>query len=297
MRDRLGQRALLNGWPGDPPAAWPISDYAEMFGDEHSAFWFHGRLAPLELIPPFSVSGVRVADDVSLEVAWHGIGVWARPGTRRFKQPGEASNLFRTVVGAWAAASGTALTVSTEGWIEAKNAQVSDSVLGWIGWRRRSLVQQDEAELWSDRMRAACELAVRAHEISGYRLALRDIHSSLLEGAGDDAYVFAYRALEDLARAITNSENELRASDWERLHDHIGQDREEARAAIEPLRLARNMVAHGGPPENLASVNLQRDELLLDARRRVLRALASDERIGIADIPAALEANDSWAVP
>src|SRR5690242_14473853 len=102
------------------------------FGAEDSGFWFHGRIGPAFLVPPFNVSDVPVVEGVRLEVVWEGIGVWSRPGQRAYKQPGDATSLFRTVVAAWALLSGTALTVTTEGWVEAHGAAFDDSTMGWV---------------------------------------------------------------------------------------------------------------------------------------------------------------------
>lgn len=267
------------------------------FGEESSGFWFYGRLGPTFLVPPFNVSDVEVGDGARLEIGWEGIGLWASPGHRSFKQPGEATSLFRTVVGAWAAMSGTALTVAVEGWVEAHHAEFLDATMGWFSNRPGAAAQALPDTEISRNMRSACELAVRVRSSAAYRLALRDIHSALSD-TEDDAFVFAYRALEDIARAVTGSVGQLRDSDWAALHERLGQEAAEARAEIEPLRLARNAVVHGTKDnEALFVAHQRRAELLLDARRRVLRALASDPELGLDSLPAVLPADDPWATP
>ena len=270
-------------------------DNAPVFGDASSGFWFYGRIGPAFLVPPFSVSDVPVADGVQLQVAWEGIGLWAPPGESKFKQPGEATTLFRTVVSSWALMSGTALTVTLEGWVEAHDADVAVSTMGWIINRPGAAAQASPESEVSNIMREACELAAKINSRDPYRLAVRDVHSALSD-SDDDAFVYAYRALEDLARAVSGTEEQVTEADWKALHERLGQDPEIARKEIEPLRLARNAIGHGNPQHaDLREARLRRSELLLDVRRRVLRAIASDEELGIGDITAMLPEGDPWA--
>jgi hypothetical protein len=266
-----------------------------VFGEESSGFWFYGRIGPGFLVPPFSVSDVAVTDAVQLQIAWEGIGLWSPPGERQFKQPREANTLFGTVISAWALMSGTALTVTLEGWVEAHNAAVADSTMGWIINRPGAAAQASPQSEQSKLMREACELATKIYQRAPYRLAVRDVHSALSDRE-DDAFVYAYRALEDLARAVSGQEEQLTGADWQALHNRLGQDPEIAAKEIEPLRLARNAIGHGNPDHSdLREARQRRDDLLLDVRRRVLRALASDAELGVGDIAAKLPEGDPWA--
>lgn len=145
------------------------------FGSQQSGFWFHGRIGPAVLVPPVNVSNFPVADRVHLEVAWEGIGLWSRPGQCEFKQPGEATSLFRTVIAAWAVMSGTALSVTLEGWVEANDAALEDSTMGWMINRPGAAAQATRDSEISSRMRSACQLGVTIHSRGPYRLAVRDI--------------------------------------------------------------------------------------------------------------------------
>lgn len=257
------------------------------FGNETSGFWFHGRLGPAFLVPSFNVSDVRVCDGVHVEIAWEGIGLWSRPGHRQFKQIGEATSLFRTIVGAWATMSGTALAVTTEGWIEATGVEYDSSIMGWVINRPGAAAQAVSDSETSWRMRTACDLAVAVHDLPPYRLALRDLHNALGE-TEPDSLVFAYRALEDLARAVSGQKGNLTGADWRALHERLGQDPAEARAQIEPLRLARNALMHGNAGAAEADRGqARRDEFLLGVRQRVLQALATDPGLEHIDLPTA----------
>jgi len=64
---------------------------------------------------------------------------------------------------------------------------------------------------------------------SGLRETGNDVH-------GDDAVVFAYRALEDLVYAYSMRAGELKSSDWSILGAHLGLTDEDF-IARDPYRL------------------------------------------------------------
>src|SRR6266496_1685376 len=97
------------------------------FGEATSAFWFYGRLLPSHHVAPFDVQNVQIAPDVFFEVAFDGIGLWAKPGGKDFKQFGEATAFLRLVVASYALLSREALDVTMEGWVEATEARLAGS--------------------------------------------------------------------------------------------------------------------------------------------------------------------------
>jgi hypothetical protein len=134
-----------------------------------------------------------------------------------------ARETIALTVAAYALVSGTALDWSLGGWVEATSAQFDSSVVGFTVDPRERLPTENER---SDDIRKAATLAVAAEATPSWRLAIRDIYAALQE-RGDDAFVFAYRAIEDVARAVSGSAGDLRGSDWalltlERLRRPLG---------------------------------------------------------------------------
>jgi hypothetical protein len=246
-----------------------------MFGDLDSAFWFYGRLHPSHAVPPFQAEEIEVDEGVRLEVVWDGIGVWSRPGVRAFKQMGEATELFRLVVAAYALLTRKVFDVSTDGWIEATAAQLTGSILGFRVEQSKSVGDVDRDSKESAAIRAACLVAIATRAMPSYRLALRDIYSALRE-VGNDAFFFAYRAVEDAARVVSGGER-VGPREWGEFHQRIGLTPEQGEARLAPLTEARKALAHGD--ENASAIGVadrQRRALLDTARWFVIRAMESD---------------------
>jgi hypothetical protein len=258
------------------------------FGEATSAFWFYERLHPSQWVPPFSVEEVPVADRVRLEVVWDGIGVWSRPGTTDFKQPGEATTLFRLVTASYALLALEALEVTMDGWIEATEAELAGSVIGFRVDRPRSPADVNPDSDESKAMRAAAELAVAICDKPAYRLAVRDIHGALRDPS-DDAFFFGFRAVEDVARAVSGSTGELTAKEWATLHEQIGLTPEDGKARLESLTRARRAAAHGATEDpELGEARRRRDALLDEARRFVITTLMNEPNLPHNSLRAAL---------
>lgn len=258
-----------------------------MFGDADSAFWFYGRLHPSHGVPPFQAEEIEVEEGVRLEVIWDGIGVWSRPGVKVFKQMGEATELFRLVVAAYALLTREVFDVSADGWIEATEAKLAGSILGFRVEQSKSAgdVNRDSKE--STAIRAACRVAIAARAMPSYRLALRDIYSALRE-VGNDAFFFSYRAVEDAARVVSGGER-VGSKEWGEFHQGVGLTPEEGEARLAPLTAARKALAHGDEDGHaIGEASRQRDVLLDTARWFVIRAIEEDAELDAGELVAYL---------
>lgn len=247
-----------------------------MFGDESSAFWFYGRLSPGIEVPAFFAQEIPVSPHVRIEIALEHLGVWARPGTRICKQPGEVTQLAQLVVGVWALLSGKALNWTFDGWVEATQAQLDGSIMGHVNPRHREGAEEGSDD--SKRVRAAAELAIQLRATPAYRLALRDLRLALSD-ISDDAVLFAYRAVENCARALAGIDGELGKEGWARFHELRGIEAVDGREGMEALIRSRNAIAHGesdaGDPRPPSS------HLVLQARKLILATLVADPGIEI----------------
>lgn len=247
-----------------------------MFGDESSAFWFYGRLSPGVEVPAFFAQEIPVSPHVRIEIALERLGVWARPGTRVCKQPGEVTQLAQLVVGAWALLSGKALNWTLDGWVEATQAQLDGSIMGHVNPRHREGAEEGSDD--SKRVRAAAELAVQLRARPAYRLALRDLRLALSD-ISDDAVLFAYRAVENCARAIVGVDGELGRKGWSRFHELRGVGEAEGHCEMKALINSRNAIAHGELESSLRGDS--RSQLVLGARKLALEALTADPAIAL----------------
>lgn len=248
-------------------------------GDPSSGWWFYGRLRPAAATR-FNVQQVRLQDETYLEIFHDMIGVWSKPAPYVIEGRRAARELFDLVVSAYAFISRVVLDWSLEGWVEAAHASFSGTVMGVVVDPRGHDPELPPNSRQSVEMRHAAELAVAVWGMhGGYRLALRDIRAALADD-GDDAFVFAFRALEDLAYAYSFRRGQLQPADWSRLAEHLGMADEDFKARKKPLKDARDMWGHGDTenPE-LAAARAAREALIEEARQIVAEALHRDSGV------------------
>jgi hypothetical protein len=126
-------------------------------------------------------------------------------------------------------------------------------------------------------MLRAIALAAAARKVPGYRLALRDVLAAMRDD-GDDAFIFAYRAVSDLARAVSTSEK----VDWPALHQHLSVNGDAFRERLAPLQDARDAAAHGDESDVALEVaRRNRHGLIKLAREIVAQAMIADSRIAL----------------
>lgn len=242
------------------------------FGDSSSAWWFYGRLRPA-VATRFNVQEIEVQPGVRLEVLHDMIGVWARPGPWTIDGVREAEELFALVVGAYALITRIALDWSLDGWIEAERAQLAGATMGVIVDPRGHEVELPPDEEPSVSMRRAALLAVAVRDWPGYRLALRDVHAAY-HTRSDDSFVFAYRAVEDVARGMSLRIGDLTPKDWANLHRVLETTKERfVDGYVGDLKAARDAVGHG---DEVNVSGKERDRLIEIGRMVVAEALARD---------------------
>jgi hypothetical protein len=255
------------------------------WGEPSSAWWFFGTLRP-EYATGFNVQEVEVAEGVRVEVYHDRIGLWSKPGPSAIRGPGEARDVFALVTAAYALVTTAPLEWALDGWVEATDAKLDGSVLGTIiDMRARGISpMEDPPGPRSGAMLISARLALEVRDRPGYRLALRDIYAALLldritrpddtSSRADDAFTYAYRAIVDLARAVSGrATGELTGGDFNLLAERLELEPEELSARKEPLERARHAAAHGD----------EDDPELLEARAN-RRSIIDDARMLVAEV-------------
>lgn len=232
-----------------------------------SALWAHGRLAPYSATR-FNVQEADAGTGVRVEVFADGIAVWSRPGAQFVRSETEARDFLALIVAAYTVRTALALDFTFTGWIEATEADFTGSIVGFTVPRGHT-PHMDASSKRSRDMAVAIEVAAAAFAGGSWRLALRDIHAAYLGLGNDDAFVAAYRAIEDLARAVSP----IRKKDWARLHSHLGTTEARMKARTGLLFDARNAVAHGDTQDpQLVAARAKRSQVIGVARAIVREA-------------------------
>jgi hypothetical protein len=244
---------------------------------EKSGFWFQARLSPAS-DARFWASEESIGDGLMFDAVWDGLALWSRPDLEpphppwrdAVRSPHEAERMFRLIAAAYALLTGDAFEVRVTGWIEAVEAEWRDTIVGFAV--ERFSHEPPYTSPANVRLCAAARLAVAASHAPGTRLALLDFWASVID-RGDDAFFFAFRAVEDLARHYGGG-----TKDWAALHRHCGYVRGQAR--LKPLTDARHAVAHGDDADSaVIKARAQRLRILNLARLTVARAFVRDRHM------------------
>lgn len=234
LRARLRRGEICGGEqrPPQPYGRWYVRrlDRPHRRGSRieagRSTVYVHGELEPRELAL-FHASEIRLDPrhrlGATVEVMGHGIGFWSpdHSTSRAFRTYLEGADLLRLVVAAYAVLGGTALRATVNGWVEARDVVGQATTMGFVSPRfaHAELWQRDDVRNLAihDAVAIAAGVRRRPH----HRLALRDFHAAVLE-PGDDAFVFAYRAVEGIRQGITPAGSE--AAQWAAMHAKIGTE-------------------------------------------------------------------------
>ncbi len=244
----------------------------------NSVWWAWGSISPASHAP-FNVHELPAGDDATVSVIRGLVVLRIGPGlAQEFGGPALPEEILTAVVGAYALIEGVAFDWTLQGGLRLIEGSW-DSLPEYFLWTDR--FDRDipsPLEYQSLRMKASIALARRARSIVGYRLALRDLHAAIRD-SGDDRFVFGYRAIEDVARAVSQTG----AVVWPELHAHLGTNEGAFRARISALHDARHAAAHGeGDDPALTFARQNRDRIVLLARQVISQAMVRDERMPLA---------------
>ncbi len=240
-----------------------------------SGFWAHGRLSP-HAATHFDVQEASVAPGVTVEVYADGIGVWSRPNATLARSVEDARDFLGLITAAYTLRSGMPLDFTFTGWVEATKASFKGTMMGFVVPRgyKPELSARTRSTRNAD-MTAAVHLAAAVFHRGPWRLAVRDVHAAYLAEAtrSDDAFVFAARAIEDLAHAVSTKNKKS----WPELHTHLVTTKPLFLRRTRRLRQARDAVAHGDENDPaLVAARPARRNIVDLARRIVLEAIAAD---------------------
>ncbi len=244
---------------------------------EDSALWVYGRLSP-EKATRFYAEEVEIANGAKVETIVDGIAVWSRPGAAVARSLREARELLGLIVASYALITRMPLDLALGGWVEATNASFDGTVVGFtVDTRGHKAVIPPDGRKSRD-MRTSIALAAATLHRSPWRLAIRDVYAALREerAGSDDAFVFAWRAVEDVRRAVAPS-GATRRGEWASLHAHLGTTERAFKRRTRSLYRARHAVAHGddSDPALISARNRPRHRVEI-GRRIVLEAMRSD---------------------
>ncbi len=240
--------------------------------DASSGFWAIGRLSPYASTG-FNTQNVLVDADTYVEVFIDGIAVWSKSGGAFARSFEEARSFLGLVAASYTLVSGVALDFAFTGWVEATEATLDGTMIGFIIPRGPPPKISAESKR-SKQMQKAIEIAVAVSHRGPWRLAVRDVHAAhLAANQTDDAFVFAYRAIEDLSRAFSPDGKKR----WADLHAHLGTTDTAFKGRTKRLKAARDAVGHGDERDPALVYARANSSRLIGLSRTIVReAFAAD---------------------
>jgi hypothetical protein len=241
---------------------------------ENLVVWAWGWLSPQSLAR-FNVAEMPAGDDCCVSFLDHMFVLRFGPGLR----PGANTppeSVIEAITGAFALLEGVAFDRTFLGGMDLEAGRWENiAYYRQLDRHERALTPPDSSETVA--MMRAVRVAETARKLPGYRLALRDVLSALLD-RGDDAFIFAYRAISDVARALGESGR----VDWPALHRHLSTTEEAFRERVGSLQHARDAAAHGDETDvALMLARRNRHGLIKLARQIVADAMIVDDRIAL----------------
>jgi hypothetical protein len=214
---------------------------------------------------------------VTVEVYADGIGVWSRPGATIARSVEDARDLMGLITAAYTLRSGLPLDFTFTGWVEATRAEFEGTMMGFIVPRgyKTHLPSKTSSKRTQD-MTAAVKLASAVFQRGPWRLSVRDIHAAHLAWVigTDDAFVFATRAIEDLAHAVSTTGRKS----WPELHTHLGTTKSAFMRRTRRLWEARAAVAHGDENDPALVAARPAMKTLVSLSRKIVReAIAAEQ--------------------
>ena len=231
-----------------------------------SGFWAVGKLSPLAYTG-FDVQNVPVDTDTFVDLYADGLALWSKAGSTFARSYEESRSFLGLVTASYTLVAGVALDFAYTGWVEAKEATFDGTMIGFIV-QRGPRPKVSPTSKRSTQMRTAVEIAAAVAHRGPWRLAVRDVHAAHLAAQQtDDAFVFAYRAIEDLTRAWSADGRKS----WADLQQHLGTTEAAFKRRTKPLNEARDAVGHGD--ENDAALVYAREHTarLIGLSRTIVR--------------------------
>ncbi|GEM_PF-5563590 len=228
-----------------------------MTNHEPSTYYVIGKLSPEDDCRDFNPGEIAIGDGWILDIFHAGISVWKAGERQSF---GDVKQLMldamETAVVCFNLITDLKLKFTNQSWLEARGVVSKTNVIGWFMPRMDSRWTFDTKAEVNDIWRRIGPFVFPINASFYHKMALRD-YQRCADTAGDDAFFYAYRMLEDVRRAATNKFDA--ENNWREMHDNLGTSEKD----LEPLTDVSTKVRHGQVHDQIVKdARGKRDELL-----------------------------------
>jgi len=203
-----------------------------------STYFFIGRLSPSEECKDFNPGELKLDDGWILDIFMDLICIWKPGVSGKFDDIRDfIKESFSLITALFIFRSKKPLDYTLTNWIENLKVESPENIIG-------AFVSKQSTPRRNARIncswRKAAMVFPKFMSRPLFRLALKDYVLAEKNG-GDDSFFYAFRALENICRAVTGATEGLKKKHWNEMHEKLRT----TEASILPLTAAAKDIRHG----------------------------------------------------
>lgn len=231
-----------------------------------STYFFVGRLS--DHTAKYQIQQEPLLDGFHLEIYLDGIALWVNTDKPFKRLYPEVKEIFNLIVSAFVFKTEKPLGYTLNNWVESKKVISSENIIGWVFPHFTPLkpLRKNARESLPWR-KAAWLYRNLSNGNNNHRLALKDYRAALSDTT-QDAFLFAFRALEDVCRAVTDAE-EIYEPEWNQMHNTLKTTSTE-RYKIMDLTKISAKVRHGNVNHKIVPRSKKKKDEYLEVVHKTL---------------------------
>ena len=232
--------------------------------NKKSTYYFIGTIS--DQSARYYVSNLRLADDFFLEIIMDGFSIWGSTYKDFKRIRMQVENTLDIIVSGFAFRTGTPISYTLKNWIEAKEIIAKKNMIGWIltphAYKEHYPARSPKNTHWKKSATLYSDFS-KSKGNNNHILALKDYRSAIVEKS-ENAFLFAYRSIEDICRATTGYDDVDKH--WGDMHSVLGTSKK----LIDPLTKVAKKVRHGDTTHTIVCRAKNKREKLISIAKQVI---------------------------
>jgi hypothetical protein len=230
---------------------------------QESTYFFIGKLS--DHSAKYFISNLKITDNLFLEVMLDGFSIWGDTEKEFNIFFRDVKEIIDILVSAFVFGTQKPLSFMFEHWIESKKIISKENMIGWILNTHGSIQHYPRYSKYNTCWKKAVYLYQNINKLNNnHILALKDYRSALID-TSDDAFLFAYRSIEDICRASTGCDD-VNNKAWEKMHNIL----DTSKITIDSLRSVAEKVRHGDKTNQIVVQAKNEREKLIKTAHEVI---------------------------
>ena len=228
-----------------------------------STYFFIGKLS--DESAKYYVIEYRLKGGFRFEILLDGLVVWGSTKIPFETLMPRVRNMLDIILSAFALKTNKPLNYNLTHWVETKEVTATKNMIGWVRNPYNPKIHYPVRSKHNSAWKKACWLYTnKSKGNSNHILALKDYRSALSDTSPDSLF-FAYRATEDICRAVTQCQK-IDPKDWEAMRTTLNISRK----SLNPLIKASKAVRHGSISERSVRSAMKKRDKMLGISRNVI---------------------------